>query len=151
MHSAKTSSESVAVPKWFCAEMTTLFALYPSATLEAPTILAWWRHLQKLPAAALVQAFRKAPASSSLFCPSAEVVRQVADPIARTLAHPVQNLEVPALPEPELTLPEDNPFFETLERFKRGEIPRRQAAAAAREIVRAVTESIDGEESEAAE
>lgn len=148
-------NESGAIPQWFRDEVVALFALYPSAILSAPTILAWWRHLHgvaedKILQRVLVQAFKRAPEQSTSFCPSAEIVRQVAEPIAKTLSCPVANLELRALPEPELTLPPDNPFHDMLERFKRGEIPRRQAADAARQIVSTLAAGM-ADESEATE
>lgn len=74
-----------------------------------------------------------------MWAPSAEFVRRIAESEAKTLYRPVPNFETPCLPEPELELPPDNPFFEALERFKqRGKIPSDQAVDAAREIVRSV-------------
>jgi hypothetical protein len=109
--------------------------------MQTIALQTWWSRLGDLPREAIERAMVKASNESPQFAPSAPMVRSVAEPIAKSLARPVQNLDMAALPEPELELPRDNPFYETLERFKRGDIPKREAAA---QIVRTVTESIGG-------
>jgi hypothetical protein len=87
------------IPKWFADEVTALFALYPSATISRATTVSWWRFLHQLPRRALEHAFNRAPSQSPQWAPSAELVRQIAEPTARTLAMPVPDYSRAALPE----------------------------------------------------
>jgi hypothetical protein len=93
----------------------------------------------------------RASNESPQFAPSAPLVRQVAEPIAKTLSGPKPDYSLCALPEsepePDVELSRDNPFYETLQRFRRGDIPGREAAA---EIVCTVTNSIAGNKRRAA-
>jgi hypothetical protein len=144
----RTSSDQ-AVPRWFVAELGELYLQYPNAGQMPKTgAAARWRVIalnpdratrNDVPDEAILTAIRRAPreASDTNWMPSCELVRRVATAEARTLADPKADLSRPALPEPEPTLPPDNPWCETLERLKRGEIPGR---AVVREIVRGVAE-----------
>jgi hypothetical protein len=109
--------------------------------MQTITIPAWWSRLGDLPREAIERAMIKASNDSPQFAPSAPSIRQIAEPIAKTLARPVPPPVAGLLEETELELPPNNPFYETLERFKRGDIPKHEAAM---EIVNAVTNSIGG-------
>ena len=139
----KSKNESEKVPAWFAEKAAGLFTLYPNASMQSLTVVSWWRHLGNLPEEAVRRAFARAPRENDqpMWAPSAEFVRRLAESEAKTLSRPVPNYKAPCLPEPDLELPPDNPFYETLERFKRGEIPRN---AAAKEIVNTVVNSIGG-------
>jgi hypothetical protein len=107
-----------ATPRWFLDEVAALFALYPSAQLASATGVAWWRHLHHLPAEALSYAFSKAPSQSAQWCPSAQVVREIAEAYAKTTKGPRPDLSRAALPEPDPELPDGHPLREGLERIK---------------------------------
>jgi len=103
-----------------------LFGGYPQAAMSRATVVGYWGRLCNLPQLAVEIAFRQAPEGSSDFCPSAERIREIADVHAKAMAILKPNYALPALPEPEPELDPSNPFFETLERYKRGEIPGKQ-------------------------
>jgi hypothetical protein len=105
---------------------------YPRAPrVDAAVSLAWWRQFDGLPDDSVRLSFRRAqrehqdPQSP----PSCEFVRRIAERDSK-LTRPKADLSLPALPEPELRLPQDNPFYEKLEAYKRGEIPCREKARA---------------------
>ena len=67
------------IPNWFESALLWMFALYPSATIGKLTAFAWWDHLKHAGQESIIEAFRKAPRKSPEFCPSAELVRQIAE------------------------------------------------------------------------
>lgn len=85
------------IPAWFIDELTALVALYPSATANRATAIAWWRYLSRYPQPALAYAFGEAPHKSPQFMPSAEIVREIA--AAWRPPTPRPSLETPALEE----------------------------------------------------
>jgi hypothetical protein len=133
--------QKLEIPGWFKQSMVEMFSMYPGAQMQTIALQTWWSRLGDLPREAIERAMVKASNESPQFAPSAPLVRTVAEPIAKTLAIKIPEQPAGYLPEPELDLPPDNPFYETLERFKRGDIPKREAAA---QIARTVAESIAG-------
>lgn len=127
MKNANTPAE----PAWFTHSVVMLYDLYPGAYIGPTTVRSWWGYLRDVPTEALRAAFRLAIRASPDRCPSAAQVRAHAEAVAKTLDGPKPDMTRLALPEPEPVLPEDNPFFETLERFKRGDLPRQDEAKAA--------------------
>ncbi len=133
---------------WFAKAITMLFDLYPGTFAGTTQIDSWWRFLRDLPEQAIKLGFRRAVASSLERCPSAPLIRAHAQSVARLGGIPAQNLETPALPEPELKLPSDNPFHDTLERYKRGEVPGKgEGKAAVSEIVKGLAGEVGESES----
>jgi len=111
-----------------------LFAGYPQAVMSPAAITAYWRRCSGIMPEAVAVAFNKAPSQSPTWCPSAQLVREIAIVEEKARSGPRPDLTRPALPEPEPELEPGNPFYETLQRYKRGEIPGRQLEG---EIVRA--------------
>jgi hypothetical protein len=119
------------VPGWFAAKLTEIAAGYPSmiANLGATLNVAYWRPVAIYSDAAIGRALaRFGKEGTGEFMPSAEILRRLCEAENKVGDRPAANLDRKALPEPELTLPVDNPFYERLERYKRGEIPYREDA-----------------------
>ncbi len=105
------------VPAWFTMRMKALFLLYPGRTQEPGTILSWWLYLHDLPREKLELAFERAPATSSLYVPSARVVRELALAVPTPTPAP-KSEAIAALPEP-CALSPDNPFLELARKWER--------------------------------
>ena len=143
---AKGSSkmDETQIPKWFEKSVWVLFDLYHGSYIGKGTVASWWGFLCDISEAALRPSFRLAVNASPDRCPTAAQIRAHALATAKTLVKPPSaDLSRPALPEPELTLPADNPFFEKLEAYKRGEIPRSddERKEAVKDAVRGFSES----------
>jgi hypothetical protein len=125
-------AEPVKVPGWFAAQFAELVLRYPSQAghLSAALTLAYWRSVAIYSDSVIARALARLPKESANpdFLPSAELLRRLAEAEHKVGDRPKQDLSRPALPEPELTLPPDNPFYDKLEAYKRGEIPCREQA-----------------------
>ena len=117
--------EKQAAPEWFVKAVWFTHDLYPGLMPGKTTVKHWWQYLRDLPEQAVRGGFRLAVKASPDRCPTAPQIRAHAEAVAKTLDTPRADLSLPALPEPELTLPPDNPFAEKLEQYKRGETPKR--------------------------
>lgn len=120
-------NERSPVPAWFVSELAGLYVSYPSSGQMPSTAPAvWWGKLRGLSPRAVSIALQRAPHESPdpVWMPSAELVRRIAVSVDKTLDTPKADLSLPALPEPEPVLEPSNPFYDKLEAYKRGEIPR---------------------------
>jgi hypothetical protein len=103
---------------------------YINTTISAVTLKSWWDSVSYLPEYAIRRALVLAPREneSPIWPPSGELVRRVAEREAKTPPPARPNYDRLSLTDPELTLPPDNPFYERLEAYKRGDIPRQREA-----------------------
>lgn len=96
------------VPEWFTTQVSRLFLLYPGRTQQPGTTAAWWTYLGDLQRDKLQVAFDRAPRTSPVYVPSAQVVREIAMSLPATQSklelRPVAELEEMC------TLGGDNPF-----------------------------------------
>lgn len=117
-----TQDTKPSVPPWFVAAVAYLHELYPGAQIGVATAATWWRFMGHLRQDAIRAGFRRAIDAHPDRIPTAPQIRAAAEAANKT--SPVPNLDLPALPEPEPTLPRTSEWYDKLEAYKRGEIPR---------------------------
>ena len=122
----------------FQKALARMFALYPSASTNETTFAAWFSYLAAYEIGLVAMALDKAMDGSPEFIPTAPRVREHCQSIAKTnWARP--NLDLPALPEAEVELPDGHPMKAELDALKAkirsGEL---SGAAAAKAVTAAV-------------
>jgi hypothetical protein len=70
-------------PGWFEAAVLRLYALYPNTQVAKLTVPSWWSHIGHHERDVLAKALMDAPKHSPQFCPTAEMVRELADANAK--------------------------------------------------------------------